>query len=167
MFLLAIVNTCRFAPIFLTFLFPLIFVFFLFLLDHLIHFCYVFSSRLFFLLLFLTFLIFLFLFFCYSLVSFFLRISFSLASVLTFTSTSRSIYVFPIFFGFFFSFYFSNSWFPSVHTAFLEQIMSCTNTTTEMRVVQPCSAFRLVPHPPTRIIIGESRRKYRSSGDRR
>lgn len=41
--------------------------------------------------------------------------------------------------------------------------MSCTNTT-EMRVVRLCSVFRLVPHPPARIIIGESRRKYRSVG---
>jgi len=50
---------------------------------------------------------------------------------------------------------------PSLRTAFLEQIMSCTNTI-EMRVVRLCSVFRFVPHSPTRIIIGESRRKYRS-----
>lgn len=55
---------------------------------------------------------------------------------------------------------------PSLHIAFLERIMSCTNTTTKMRVVRLCSVFRFVSHSPMRIIIGESRRKYRSPGDR-
>jgi len=86
---------------------------------------------------------------------------FFISCQLIFTSPSRSIYVFSVFFGVFLLFT-SPSKNSFLHTAFLEQIMSCTNTT-KMRVVRLYSVFRLVPHLPTRIIIGESR-KYRSVG---
>lgn len=165
MFLLAIVNTCRFARISLTFLFPLI--------SHVCFFPITFFLRFFFLFIFLaphsyvSHISSIFLFFALIFLS---RVIFP-SDLFVFCPNSLLLRPPHLFMPFPFS---SVSFFflplprriPSLHTAFLEQIMSCANTTTKMRVVRLCSVFRFVSHSPMRIIIGESRRKYRSPGDR-
>lgn len=167
MFLLAIVNTRRFARISLTILFPLIshvsfFSITLYLLSTFLLLVYLPRSS------FLRFSYFsIFLFFALIFLS---RVIFP-SDLFVFCPNSLLLRPPHLFMPFPFS---SLSFFflplprriPSLHTAFLEQIMSCANTTTKMRVVRLCSVFRFVSHSPMRIIIGESRRKYRSPGDR-